>query len=338
MRVPPSAWMTSQSTITCRSPSFFRSTTARKDRPIRRWISWVRPDCLPLAASRLPRVWVARGSIPYSAVTQPWPLPRRNGGTFSSTEAVTSTRVSPKLTRHAPSACLVKPGSKRSSRIWSGARPDGAHSGSLLILVRALPRPARVPILDAAAMSQPIIRAERPDAGDFRPGGRGLSRARAAGRVEDAGRQRQPVAGVDPRGDAGARGARAADPSAYVRRAGADRDRAAAVRRRDHAGVGARRARAARDRAADRPRPADRGCARRGDVGAVGAEPGGGRGACAQAGAAAEAAQPGAAVGNAGAGGAGRDRRHGRESRRRRSRRGPARRRSTKSPISSMRG
>ena len=29
-----------------------RSVTARSDRPMRRWISWVRPDCLPLAASR----------------------------------------------------------------------------------------------------------------------------------------------------------------------------------------------------------------------------------------------------------------------------------------------
>ena len=69
------------------------------------------------------------GSMPYSAVTQPWPLPRRNGGTLSSTEAVTSTRVSPKLTRQEPSAWRVKPGSKRSSRIWSGARPTGAHTG-----------------------------------------------------------------------------------------------------------------------------------------------------------------------------------------------------------------
>ncbi len=42
-----------------RSPSFFRSNTARSERPIRRWISCVRPLCLPLAASRLLRVWVA---------------------------------------------------------------------------------------------------------------------------------------------------------------------------------------------------------------------------------------------------------------------------------------
>ena len=31
------------------SPSFFRSNTARRERPIRRWISWVRPLCLPRA-------------------------------------------------------------------------------------------------------------------------------------------------------------------------------------------------------------------------------------------------------------------------------------------------
>ena len=47
---------------------------------MRRWISCVRPLCLPRAASRAERVWVERGSMPYSAVTQPWPLPRRNGG------------------------------------------------------------------------------------------------------------------------------------------------------------------------------------------------------------------------------------------------------------------
>ncbi len=104
VRVPPSAWITSQSSTTCRSPNAFMSQTARSERPISRWISWVRPDCLPWAASRRPRVWVARGSMPYSAVTQPWPRPFRNDGTVSSTLAVTSTRVWPKLTRHEPSA------------------------------------------------------------------------------------------------------------------------------------------------------------------------------------------------------------------------------------------
>src|SRR5262245_64223455 len=43
VRVPPSAWMTSQSTHTVRSPSLVISTTARRERPTRRWISWERP-------------------------------------------------------------------------------------------------------------------------------------------------------------------------------------------------------------------------------------------------------------------------------------------------------
>ena len=49
VRVPPSAWITSQSMVICRSPSASRSTTARRLRPIRRWISSVRPPCLPAA-------------------------------------------------------------------------------------------------------------------------------------------------------------------------------------------------------------------------------------------------------------------------------------------------
>ncbi len=52
VRVPPSAWITSQSTVIWRSPSATRSTAARSERPIRRWISTVRPPCLPAEASR----------------------------------------------------------------------------------------------------------------------------------------------------------------------------------------------------------------------------------------------------------------------------------------------
>jgi len=104
VRVPPSAWITSQSRAMVRSPSAPRSNTQRSDRPMRRWISCVRPLCLPRAASRSPRVCVARGSMPYSAVTQPSPLPRLCGGTFSSTDAVHSTFVWPNSTSTEPSA------------------------------------------------------------------------------------------------------------------------------------------------------------------------------------------------------------------------------------------
>ncbi len=107
MRVPPSAWMTSQSRVMVRGPMARRSTAARSARPTSRWISSVRPPCLPRAASRCIRSWVERGSMPYSAVTQPSPLPRKNGGTFSSTLAVQRTRVSPKATSTEPSAWRV---------------------------------------------------------------------------------------------------------------------------------------------------------------------------------------------------------------------------------------
>ena len=69
-----------------------------------RWISIVRPPTLPCDASRVVRVLVARGSIPYSAVTQPLPVPRRNGGTRSSTEAAQITLVWPTSMSTEPSA------------------------------------------------------------------------------------------------------------------------------------------------------------------------------------------------------------------------------------------
>ena len=53
---------------------------------------------------------VERGSIPYSAVTQPAPVPKTCGGTFSSIEAVQRTWVSPKRARQEPSACFEHAG------------------------------------------------------------------------------------------------------------------------------------------------------------------------------------------------------------------------------------
>ena len=57
--------------------------------------------------------------MPYSAVTHPLPEPFRNGGAFSSRLAVTSTWVSPNLTRQLPSAWRAKPGVRLTARIWS---------------------------------------------------------------------------------------------------------------------------------------------------------------------------------------------------------------------------
>src|SRR5258708_1853489 len=121
VRVPPSAWITSQSMVICRSPSATRSTTARRLRPMSRWISIVRPFCLPAAASRRVRSRVARGNMPYSAVIQPRAWPLSQGGRRSSSVAVTRTWGSPNFTKHEPSAYFTTPRSSetaRSSSVW----------------------------------------------------------------------------------------------------------------------------------------------------------------------------------------------------------------------------
>src|SRR5687767_13462167 len=104
--------------------------------------------------------------MPYSAVTQPWPLPRRKGGIRSSTDAVTSTRVSPKPTRQLPSAWRVKPGSMVIGRIWSAARADGRIDLSPQVgAALALPSPWRKRQLDKVHGEHPDQRIDRPRAG-----------------------------------------------------------------------------------------------------------------------------------------------------------------------------
>src|SRR5207249_5945778 len=69
-------------------------------------------------------VLVARGSMPYSAVTQPLPLLRRNGGTRSSTLAVQMTFVRPTSISTDPSACARNPGVIVVGRSCEGERPS----------------------------------------------------------------------------------------------------------------------------------------------------------------------------------------------------------------------
>src|SRR5262245_1097891 len=116
--------MTSQSRVTVRSPSAAISMIERRLLPINLWISCVRPDGPPRPISRCVRTSVARGSMEYSAVTQPTPLPFKNGGTRSSIEAVQITRVSPISIKTEPSAYLVKPVVILTCRISRWARPS----------------------------------------------------------------------------------------------------------------------------------------------------------------------------------------------------------------------
>ena len=130
VRVPPSAWITSQSSRTVFSPSAFMSTTARMLRPISRWISIVRPPTLPRAASRSVRVSVEPGSMPYSAVTQPRPSPFIQRGTSCSTDAVQITFVRPISISTEPAGCSMKSGVMHTGRRSVGPRP------SILVVIR----------------------------------------------------------------------------------------------------------------------------------------------------------------------------------------------------------
>ena len=129
VRVPPSACRTSQSSTMVFSPRALVSMMERSERPMRREISWVRPPILPLTDSRSERVLVARGSMAYSAVTQPRPSPLSQRGTPSVREAVHRTRVLPNSIRAEPSACLDQPRVMLIGRSWSGVRPSARMTG-----------------------------------------------------------------------------------------------------------------------------------------------------------------------------------------------------------------
>src|SRR6478752_1167371 len=124
VRVPPSACRTSQSSTIVFSPSADTSMIARSDRPMRREISCVRPPTRPLTDSRSDRLHVARGSIEYSAVTQPSPDPFFQRGTPGVNEVTQSTLVPPNSTRTLPSPASRNPRVRVTGRSSSGARPS----------------------------------------------------------------------------------------------------------------------------------------------------------------------------------------------------------------------
>ena len=106
VRVPPSAWITSQSTFTIISPICFRWTTERSDRPISREISLERP---PVYWLRRIRCSDEPGSMLYSAVIQPDPDFCIHLGTELLMEAVASTTVRPISIRTDPGVISVYP-------------------------------------------------------------------------------------------------------------------------------------------------------------------------------------------------------------------------------------
>src|ERR1043165_4134784 len=284
VRVPPSAWITSQSTVICRSPSAGRSTTARSERPIRRWISSVRPPCLPAEASRRVRSLVARGSMPYSAVTQPRPCPFSHGGMRSSRVAVTSTCVSPNFTKQEPSAYFTTPRSSVTTRSSSACRRLGrirvpseidfalllggaaqddkaclnacaGRSGWTILRNRTEKTagvPGRSPRIEPGGLSA----AQRALARDLPADRRELSRDRRTGRLAQsrADHSDDLVARLGAQRDGRPRAARARLRAAHLRRATADRAGAALLRRCADAGRRYHRAGPPGDRGASRGR------------------------------------------------------------------------------------
>src|ERR671921_699378 len=112
------------------SPRALVSMMERRERPMSREISWVRPPILPLTDSRSDRVFVALGSMAYSAVTQPRPSPLSQRGTPGVSEAVHRTLVLPNSIRADPSAWLDHPRVMLMGRSWSGARPSARTMGT----------------------------------------------------------------------------------------------------------------------------------------------------------------------------------------------------------------
>src|SRR4051812_18318459 len=286
VRVPPSACSTSQSTVIWRSPSASRSRVARNERPIRRWISTVRPFCLPAEASRRVRSKVARGSMPYSAVTQPRPWPFSHGGSRSSSVAGTSTWVSPNFTRQEPSAYFTTPRSRLTARSSSGARrlgrmgvlrqkglksrlrpcrsASGQRQGLIRLCIGACNRAAAstdYSLLEEADGGPP--RSDQPDdaaggaraaqralAGDFPPDRRKLPRDRRAGRLAQhlAPDRGSTITGLSAQRHGRSGAARPGLCAAYLCRPAADGTGPALLRRRPDAGRRPHRGRAAVDR------------------------------------------------------------------------------------------
>src|SRR4029078_8750412 len=93
--------------------------------------------------------------MPSSAVTQPRPWPLSQGGSRSSSVAVTRTWVSPNFTKHEPSAYFTTPRSSHTARSASGCRrlgrmafshsaPGGAEHAFRAWSRKSQPRPVAV--------------------------------------------------------------------------------------------------------------------------------------------------------------------------------------------------
>ena len=124
-RVPPSASSTSQSMYSVRGPIASMSTTARSERPIRRWISTVRPSGRP--ARDVARPAAARGGGQHPVLRRQPPAAGRLAPRGRARRPATPCRsraCRPSTISADPSALRTKPGSICTGRSASCARPS----------------------------------------------------------------------------------------------------------------------------------------------------------------------------------------------------------------------
>ena len=151
VRVPPSAWMTSQS-IDDLALAEGGEIDDGAERPADQPLDLQRAARL-LAGRRLAAgalAWSRAAACRIRRSPSPCRPPRSHGGTLSSRLAVHSTWVSPKRTRHEPSACLATPRSRVTGRKSVGAafrRPDdGCFDLVPCPLVAAAPAQGKAPL------------------------------------------------------------------------------------------------------------------------------------------------------------------------------------------------
>ena len=125
VRVPPSAWITSQSSVICCSPS--AEVDHRAQRTTDQALDLHRAAALLAGeASRRVRSEVARGSMPYSAVTQPRCLALEPGGQPVFKRGGDQHMGFAEFTKHEPSAYFTTPRSSDTARSSSGAGGSAA--------------------------------------------------------------------------------------------------------------------------------------------------------------------------------------------------------------------
>ena len=129
--MPPSACSTSQSTMTWRSPSSHHVAHGPQ-RPADEALDLVgaaRRACPWPPRGGCAR-WTTPGSIEYSAVTQPLPVPRIHRGTSSSIDGGAQHHGVPEAHQHRPAGASVKSRSKVMGRSSSGWPAVVAHGGA----------------------------------------------------------------------------------------------------------------------------------------------------------------------------------------------------------------